>query len=278
MSSKLESTTWWLASGFPIPNTFLQGLGTEDEMKQLLKTAEATSAGLIVSKRQAPVDESLLLDLIAYIDKWCEVDPYDPRFWRTHYEPLCEHILSVVEHAQTKQQGQLVVGMLTRLSTYLGLAMQFERAIEVGARATELAKSHFGKESEPYAAALIPLANAVRECDSKAKAQKLLKESLKIREKLFGRRSLPVSDTLLHLGNLCHQQLNLEAALDYHELSVEIREKLLPADHLDLAASLTLVGSVISTRRTMMKSSLRSGRWPFASDYFQKTIRGWPNR
>ncbi|MDX1926499.1 MAG: hypothetical protein SFV81_08275 [Pirellulaceae bacterium] len=77
MSSKLESRTWWLASGFPIPNTFLQGLGTEDEMKQLLKTAEATSAGLIVSKRQTPVDESLLSDLIAYIDKWFEVDPFD---------------------------------------------------------------------------------------------------------------------------------------------------------------------------------------------------------
>ena len=242
MSSKLDPMLTWMADGCPIPISFLQGLASEDELKKLTATAKQDPVGLIPVKSKGKAAESTLSDLVVHLDKWLEPDPYDPRFWRTHYEPMRGHIMSIAGHAKAKDQGQLVVSMLTRLAIYLGLAMQFEGAIEAATLASELAKKHFGKESEAYAATLIPLANAVRECDSKSKAQKLLKESLKIREKLFGRRSLPVSDTLLHLGNLGHQQLNIESAFDYHELSVEIREKLLPADHLDLAASLDAFG------------------------------------
>ncbi len=183
-----------------------------------------------------------LVDQISALNAKTDINPVDPRYWKTHFQPFVSDSLQLASQARQAGVGDQAIPLLVRMATYLGIAEDFERAIEAGTLATEIALEVHGKDSEPYAAALVPLAYAVGSHDAQAKAMKQLKTSLRIREKLHKRASLPVAETLYHLGGLAREALEIENSFDYLERCYEIRQALLPEDHLDLAAALDAFG------------------------------------
>lgn len=192
-------------------------------------------------KRSTTKNTSDLAGKLADLAQKINVDPTDPRFWQSHFKPVAVEGLKLAHEAKAAGLGEQAIGYLIPLATYLGLAAEFDRAIEAGTLAVEFA-SAIEESQEPYAAAILPLAYAIGEHESQSKAKKLLKEALRIREKLHGKQSLPVAEVLYHLGGLARNSVELDDSFEYFERCMKIREALLPSDHVDQAAALDAFG------------------------------------
>lgn len=186
--------------------------------------------------------QSKLESLLAELSDKTDVDPADPRFWKTHYESAEEAVLQLAGQADAAGLGEDGIRVLTRMSNYFGLSGKFQQAIEVGSIAKKFAADQAGKNSEAYAATLVPLGFAIGQHESQTKARKMLMESLRIREKLHGSESLSVAESLYALGSLQRESMEAEDSFASFSRCLDIRRALLPADHLDLAAALDAFG------------------------------------
>lgn len=118
-------------------------------------------------------------------------------------------------------------------------------AVDLGSRAIEIVKKHFGTEHPRVAQALFSISAYKYDAKEYDSAAADIEEAMRIWSVTNGPESMEVSTCLNNLGRVREEQGRPLAGAQLHQQAVDIRKKVL-GDHMETAFSLGNLGSALA--------------------------------